>query len=184
MSYCAMVLLLLLYGDVWCCCSDLFPFVIVAGAAPRHDQAPPPRLFFNKLLLKNANGALASLAGHRGFRKYVVTQAAEIGITGTIQRYHHSDIVVKIEGNDQQFDQFFEFLQNCLDQGMISDIETLDDEREIRRLQRRDFSIVTDFSRTVDKGGKVIKGPYSDNDGDKESVSSAGSAILLGSQRT
>ena len=90
---------------------------------------------------------------------------------------------MKIEGNDQQFDQFFESLQNCLDQGMILDIETLE-EREIRRLQRRDFSIVTDFSRTVDKGGKVIKGPYSDNDGDKESVSSAGSAILLGSQRT
>jgi hypothetical protein len=86
---------------VWCCCSDLFSFVIVAGAAP-HDQAPPPRLFSNKLLLKNANGALASLAGHRGFRKYVVTQAAEIGITGTIQRYHHSDIVVKIEENDEQ----------------------------------------------------------------------------------
>jgi hypothetical protein len=67
---------------------------------------------------------------------------------------------------------------------MISDIETLDDEREIRRQQRRDFSIVTDFSRTVDKSGKVVKGPYSDNDHDKESVSSAGSAILLGSQRT
>lgn len=133
--------------------------------------------------MKNANGALASLAGHRGFRKYVATQAAEIGITGTIQRYHHTDIVVRIEGNDQQLDQFFEFLQNCLDQKMILDIETLD-EREIRRLQRRDFSIVTDFSRTVDNGGKVIKGPYSDDDHDKESVSSAGSAILQGSQRT
>ena len=170
----------------------MFSFVIVAGAAPHyqsppHDQAPPPppppQLYYSELLLKNANGALASLAGHRGFRKYVVAQAAEIGITGTIQRHHHSDIVVKIEGNNQQFDQFFEFLQNCIGQRMISDFETRE-EREIRRLHRRDFSIVTDLSRTVDKGGKVIKGPHSDNEHDKESVSSADSAILLGSQRT
>mmetsp|Transcript_19707 Transcript_19707/g.33168 ORF Transcript_19707/g.33168 Transcript_19707/m.33168 type:complete len:154 (+) Transcript_19707:426-887(+) len=148
-------------------------------APPPRDQAPPPRLFSNKLLLKNANGALASLAGQRGFRKYVVAQAAEIGITGTIQRFHHSDIVVNIEGNNQQIDQFFEFLHDCIGQGMIEYIERRDDEREIRRLTMRDFSIVTDHSRTVDKGGKVIKCPYSDNDHDKESVSSAGSAILL-----
>ena len=66
---------------------------------------------------------------------------------------------------------------------MILDIEALD-EREIQRLQRRDFSIITDLSRTMDKGGKVIKGPHSDNDHDKEPVSSTDSAILLGSQRT
>jgi hypothetical protein len=105
------------------------------------------------------------------------------GITGIIQRYHHHDIVVIIEGNDQQLDGFFDFLQECIDQEMISSFQ-IDYERDIRRRARRNFSIVTDHSRTADKGGKVIKGPYSDNDHDKESVSSTGSAILLGSQRT
>ena len=60
----------------------------------------------------------------------------------------------------------------------------IDYERAIRGRARRNFSIARDHSRTVEKGGKVIKGPSSDIDHDKESVSASDSAILQGSQRT
>jgi hypothetical protein len=61
----------------------------------------------------------------------------------------------------------------------------IDYERAIRGRARRNFSIARDLSRTVDEGGgKVIKGPSSDIDHDKESVSASDSAILQGSQRT
>ena len=56
------------------------------------------------------------------------------------------------------------------------------DEREIQRRVWRNFSIVTDHSRTVEKGGKVEKGPHSDDDHEKNSVSSAGSGVFLGYQ--
>ena len=83
------------------------------------------------------------------------------------------------EGHNPQLDQFFDFLQDCLDQRMFDDIVRLD-EREIQRRVRRTFSIVTEHSRTVDKGGKVEKGPHSDDDHEKESVNSAGSDVFLG----
>ena len=56
------------------------------------------------------------------------------------------------------------------------------DEREIQRRVWRTFSIVTDHSRTVKKGGKVEKGRHSDDDHEKNSVSSAGSDVILGHQ--
>ena len=105
------------------------------------------------------------------------------GITGIIQRYHNHDMAVIIEGNNPQLDGFFDFLQECIDQEMISSFQ-IDYERAIRGRARRNFSIARDLSRTVDKGGKVIKGPSSDIDHDKESVSASDSAILQGSQRT
>jgi len=125
---------------------------------------------------------LASLSeGGGGFRQYIVSHATEIGVTGTIQRYHHYDVIVCFEGHKLQLDEFFDFLQNCLGQGMFDNIVRLD-EREIQRRVWRNFSIVTDHSRTVEKGEKVEKGPHSDDHHEKNSVSSAGSGIFLGYQ--
>jgi hypothetical protein len=110
-----------------------------------------------------------------------VSHANAIGVTGTIQRYHHFDIVVCFEGHELQLDEFFVILHNCLGQGMFENIVRLD-ERETQRRVWRTFSIVTDHSRTVEKGGKVEKGPHSDDDHEKNSVSSAGSGVFLGHQ--
>ena len=110
-----------------------------------------------------------------------MSPATEIGVTGTIQRYHHFDIVVYVEGTNPQLDDFFNFLQTSLAQNMFSNLES-HDEKLIQRRVNCDFFIVTDHSKTVDKGGKVEKGPHSDDDHEKKSVSSAGSGVFLGFQ--
>ena len=51
---------------------------------------------------------------------------AELGITGTIQRYNRviTCIVLNIEGNDgEQLDQFINFLRLCISQGMMAAME-------------------------------------------------------------
>ena len=110
-----------------------------------------------------------------------MSHATEIGVTGTIQRYHHFDVAVYIEGHLQQLQTFFNFLGGCIRDGMFLNIERSPHETVLFR-SRTDFSIVTDHSRTVEKGGKVEKGPHSDDDHEKNSVSSAGSGIFLGIQ--
>jgi hypothetical protein len=110
-----------------------------------------------------------------------VSHATEIGVTGTIQRYHHFDVVVYVEGLLQQLQMFFDFLAGCMRDGMFTNIERSPHQTILFRL-RVDFSIVTDHSKTVKKGGKVEKGPHSDDDHEKNSVSSAGSGVFLGYQ--
>ncbi len=89
-----------------------------------HNQEPPPPLaphFSYQMRLEDANGKLASLAGHRGFRKYVMVNANAMGITGTIQRYHHTDVIVKFEGCRAELELFIDFLRTCRGQGMLFD---------------------------------------------------------------
>ena len=81
---------------------------------------------------------MASLAG--GFRKLVLRNATEMGIAGTIQRYYVDNILLKIEGNGEQLDQFFAFLRLCVRQGMMSSIE-IKENQEIPYPLRDDFTI-------------------------------------------
>ncbi len=149
-----------------------------------HDHAPPPPplapLFSYQMKLVGANGQLTSLAGHRGFRKYVMVNANAMGITGTIQRYHHTDVIVKFEGC--KFESSIDFLRTCRGQGMFSDFEDIVSRVAAFRFYNN-FFINVDFSRDVANGGKMIKGLYSDDiQYDKQSDYSADSGIMLGSQ--
>jgi acylphosphatase len=112
-----------------------------------------------------------------------MANANEMGITGTIQRYHHTDVIIKFEGRHDQIEPFLEFLKICHGQEMFSDfVDRRDDVVPFRLYDN--FSIVVDFSRTVENGGKVVKGPHSDdNQYDKQSEYSADSGVLLGRQR-
>ena len=100
-----------------------------------HAPPPPPpqdtRLFSYSLKLTHAHGDVASLASLSGsgggFRQYIVSHATEIGVTGTIPRYHHCDVIVCFEGRELQLDEFFYFLHNCLGQGMFDNIVRLDE---------------------------------------------------------
>ena len=119
--------------------------------------------------LENATGKLAIFAGFKGFRKFVQAKANELHITGTIQRYHHYDIKLKLEGTLEQQMAFIDFLDECQDRGMISGIAEYVS-REIRYRISRKFVILKDHSRLVDNNGKVHKGDYSD-DPDYEKLS-------------
>ena len=110
-----------------------------------------------------------------------MSHATEIGVTGTIQRYHHFDIVVYIEGHKQRLHTFFGFLASCIRDGMFSNIERSPHETILFR-SRANFSILTDHSRPEGIGSKVKKDPHSDDAHEKESVSSAGSDVFLGFQ--
>ena len=133
-------------------------------------------------VLRDVDGSLTVLSTHRGFRKFVQAKAIEIGITGSIQRYHHSDVRIHYEGTALQIEQFIAFLNLCRHQSMIGAVDKF---YRIKADERRfdDFLIDRDFSRTVTNGGKVLKGRYSDGDEyDKVSEYSANSPILLGYQ--
>ena len=103
-------------------------------------------------------------------QKYII----EIGITGSIQRYHHSDVRIQYEGTTSQVIRFIAFLNLCRHQGMMSAMERLSPTTTFGVRRCDDFIIDRDFSRTVANGGKAIKGVYSDGDDyDKLSVYSA-----------
>lgn len=135
------------------------------------------------MTLVNVNGSMTTLSKNKGFRNYVKAAADHIGVTGTIQRYHHADVKIEFEGTIDAVNEFIAFLKQCRGQGMI---EHFADAREdIRRLSLYEsFDILTDFSRTVDKGGKVLRGKYSDQDHDKVSEYSADRPMMRGSQRS
>ena len=126
------------------------------------------------MTLEGADGRLTSLSEHRGFRRYVVGNANAIGITGTIQRFHDTTVRMVFEASEVQLDRFVSFLKECSAMGMIRRICGYHQEALDYRLHAT-FGIVRDFSRTVARGGGVVKGPYSDDDADKLSVYSADS---------
>jgi acylphosphatase len=118
---------------------------------------------------------------HRGFRNFIKAKADELGVTGTIQRYRHNDVQIEFEGTNQQVGEFLHFLRMCRGQGMIQNFTNIT-ERKGEFLHHDNFQIVTDLSRTVERGGRVIKGQYSDSQYDKISEYSADSPFLRGSQ--
>ena len=123
--------------------------------------------------LNGANGRLTSLTECRGFRNYIVRSATNIGgITGTIQRYHGDTVKIVFEASVENWNVLVGVLNDCVELGMISYISVLGEVQIGVRAYRR-FSIVRDHSRTVERGGGVKKGPYSDEDADKISAYSA-----------
>jgi acylphosphatase len=126
------------------------------------------------LTLEGADGRLTCFSEHRGFRRYVVASADAIGITGTIQRYHDTTVRLVFEASENQLERFVSFLRESSAMGMISRICDYHQEPLDYRMHAT-FKIVRDFSRTVVRGGGVVKGPYSDDDADKLSVYSADS---------
>jgi acylphosphatase len=137
-------------------------------------------LTFGMRLVK-VNGSLTTLSEHRGFRNFIKAKADELGVTGTIQRYRHNDVQIEFEGTNQQVGEFLHFLRMCRGQGMIQNFTNIT-ERKGEFLHHDNFQIVTDLSRTVERGGRVIKGQYSDSQYDKISEYSADSPFLRGSQ--
>jgi hypothetical protein len=76
------------------------------------------------------------------------------------------------------------FLKACHQQGMFSHFMEPTTERRSSFRLYSDFSIIKDFSRTIENGGKVVKGPHSDgSEFDKQSDYSADSGVLLGRRR-
>lgn len=133
-------------------------------------------------ILRGVDGSQTVLAPHHGFRKFVQAKAMEIGITGSIQRYHHSDVRMRYEGTASQVNQFIHFLDLCRGHGMISVVDQVAHHSvEARRFH--DFFIDRDFNFTVVNGGRLLKGTYSDgNEFDKVRTNSADLTVLLGSQ--
>jgi acylphosphatase len=100
---------------------------------------------------------------YHGFRKFVQAKAMEIGITGSIQRYHHSDVRMRYEGTASQIEQFIAFLNLCRRQGLIDAVDQVSSTRAEKR-RFHDFLIDRDFSCTLVNGGMVLADAYSDGD--------------------
>ena len=65
---------------------------------------------------------LASLSVHRGFRRFVQAVANSVGLTDYIQRYKHANVRVCMEGTDEQFAAFENFVEQWQKQSMVGDI--------------------------------------------------------------
>ncbi len=149
------------------------PRPMPSPAAAAATAPSTPSLWRVSLDLYGANGKLTSLSECRGFRNYIVRSATTIGgITGTIQRFHADTVKVVFEASIENRERFVDGLNDCVELGMISYM-SVPVEVQIGVRFYRTFSIVKDFSRTVERGGGVQKGPYSDEDADKLSVYSA-----------
>ena len=93
--------------------------------------------------LFNVNGDLMIFSESKGFKNYIKAKADALLITEIIQRYYHNDIVMHFKGKQQSIFRTYD-----------------------------DFRIVTDYTRTKDKGGIVIRGRYSDVEHDRMTVTS------------
>ena len=71
-----------------------------------------------------------------------MANAAELGITGTIQRYNSDNIVLNIEGNGEQLGQFINFLRLCISQGMMAAMEEWGVHQEITYRLRDNFDVI------------------------------------------
>eukprot|EP01039_Chlorochromonas_danica_P011972 gene11972-13564_t len=70
---------------------------------PQPPLPPAPEGYIRMTeILRGVDGSLTVLSPHHGFRKFVQAKAMEIGITGSIQRYHHSDVRMRYEGTASQ----------------------------------------------------------------------------------
>jgi acylphosphatase len=116
------------------------------------------------LRLTDVDGSLTTLSTHRGFRNFVKAKADEIGVTGTIQRYLHSDAIIEFEGTDQRVGEMWVFLRLCHGQGMFQNFG-ISSERVSNCSRYEDFSILADF--TLEREGKIAKGLYSDGQSEK-----------------
>jgi acylphosphatase len=97
--------------------------------------------------LCNVNGNLTVFSQHKGFENYIKAKADELGITGTIQRYHHNDVVIEYEGTEIQVKNYSDFLYDCQRQDMINYFTNVENQVVLIRFFR-EFKIMPDFSRT------------------------------------
>jgi acylphosphatase len=122
------------------------------------------------------NEAESTLKAARGFRRFVVMSANNLGITGYIHRFTRSDVKVCYEGTEEQIAMFQELMSLWEAQGMIGDIEAVplaSAEGHTYR-QNQGFSIHHNHSRSalLTRGRHgVITGPYSDDMEDFEKIS-------------
>jgi hypothetical protein len=77
------------------------------------------------------------------------------------------------EGTGNGHDLLFDFLQDCVDQGMIKELQYIQTST-IRKFNYRDFRIFDDLS------SKVIRCFYSDEKHEKKSTNSAIASVLMG----
>src|SRR5687768_6855172 len=75
------------------------------------------------LRLYNVDGSLTTLSAYRGFRRMVQHVATEMGITGTIHRYHHRDLILTVEGSPEQSAKFEAFIVDLFEKKMVERIE-------------------------------------------------------------
>jgi acylphosphatase len=125
------------------------------------------------------NEAESTLKAARGFRRFVVMSANNLGITGYIHRYTRSDVKVCYEGTEEQMAMFQELMSLWKSQGMIGDITAVlayggASAEGYTYRQNQGFSIHRNHSRsallTSGRHG-VITGPYSDHMEDFENIS-------------
>jgi acylphosphatase len=97
----------------------------------------------------SVDSSLTSLAGPRGFRRFVQTAAISVGLTGSIQRYTHDNVRVYLEGTEDQLRQFDNLVDEWQAQAMVGDISVVPGGAEENYLFRhiRGFTIHKSHSR-------------------------------------
>lgn len=102
---------------------------------------------------------------NQGFRRYVVVNAQNLGITGFIYRTRHMDIQLTAEGTTAQLQNFFQWLDVCHSQGMYYGI-VIGVPQTVPLRVYSNFSVRLDGSRPFHQEhcpDGVIRGSWSDN---------------------
>ena len=129
---------------------------------------PQTRMFLRTKveLWEHVDGSLASLSVHRGFRRFVQAVANSVGLTGYIQRYMHANVRVCMEGTDEQFAAFENFVEQWQKQLMVGDITLVPNHAEEGFFVRRykGFTIHKSHSRPASVRCRhgVVNGKYSE----------------------
>jgi hypothetical protein len=99
-----------------------------------------------------------------------------MGVTGTIQRYHGDEVLLYIEGTEEQIETFYAFLNTCVSQRMIEGI-TSHSEAVVRRRAMQQFVIRTDHTRLqcASRRRGVRTGTHSGGEYEKDTEFSADS---------
>ena len=119
----------------------------------------------------------STLKAEKGFRRFVVLAANNLGITGFIQRRMKSDVEVFYEGTDDQMERFEELLSAWLKQELVGEVKVNSAEEGYVHRRYTDFGIHRNFTNLASARSRhgIINGDFSDDLElfEKQSVSSA-----------
>ena len=147
---------------------------IITGALPAVQQLPPqqlppqpPALLLFKMNLTEVSGALASLSGPGGFRRFMKSEADRLEIVGSIQRVAITRAELTLVCTLERFQSFLdEFIQRCVSQGLFQ-INYAEITQSPCLFPPPNFQILRSESRYVKNG------PYSETEFDCQSTTSA-----------
>lgn len=129
--------------------------------------------------LQNINASLETLAPCGGIRRFILNRAHELELTGTVRRSAGKDVLLVIEGKNDQINAMEDSLAGLISQGII---ETYDKthEKAVLRRQFQAFRILSDmiYKKSHNNKNGIQTGAYSGNEWEVASTQSLNDSSL------